>query len=167
MSTELLLQKEHCFESWILRWQWLWLALCLWMSGVSFLASLSLSVKWLDFTRWSKILSYSESICFTCNSSMYFRYLYIYIYIYICLYIYISYMSYIYNSETMCISLEKKSRFLVDKKMHNIYFFNISTPKLCYWKLIRFLVFCFRDLKIIHDFMFFRLILVNATESII
>ena len=86
MSIELLWQKEHCFESWILRWQWFWLALCSLMSGFSFLASLSLSVKWLDFIRWSKILSYSESICFTCNSSMYFMYQHIYVCV--CVFIY-------------------------------------------------------------------------------
>ena len=71
--------------------------------------------------------------------------------------------SYMYDSETMCISLEKKVGFWLRKKMHSIYFINISTPKLCYWKLIDFLVFCSCDLKIINDFMFFRLILVNAS----
>ena len=127
MSIEVLLQKEHCFESWILRWQWLWLALCFLMSGVSFLASLSLSVKWLDFTRWSKILSYSESICFTYNSSMYFRYLYIYIYIYI---------YNIYIILKLCVLvLKKKSRFLVDKKNAQYIFHQHLHPKIVLMKI--------------------------------
>lgn len=112
------------------------------MSCFPFLASLSLPVKWVELGDLRSFLALNLYSSHVIACSMYFRY--------------------ISDSET---SLEKRVGFWLRKNARYVFHQHLH-PKIVSLKIDRILVFCSFYLKIINDFLLFRLILVNATESI-